>query len=131
MALNRSLIMVAVVVTVAVLGVHLGVLVTCNLYEVVPVHDGPNLVLEAVLLLDFLRWCCDDALILNLLTGAFSAVIKQGEARLLCLVLPDLILLDCPLFLLADPAHVQLLCLNLATFLDFLLVGENQEFLRH
>ena len=50
---------------------------------------------------------------------------------MLCLVLSNLVLLDRSLLLLSYPAYVQFLCLNLPTFFDFLLIGEDEEFLWH
>lgn len=122
---DESLVMVAIVVTVAILCVHLCMLVTRDLDQVVPVHDGPHLVLQSVLLLNLLTRGCYHTLVLDFLTSALGAVIKQRETRLLRLVLANLILLDRSLLFLADPAHVQLFRFDLATLFDLLLVGQN------
>jgi len=124
-------VMVAVVVAVAVFGVHLGMLVPGDLDQVVPVHNRANLVLETVLLLDFLVRCRHDALVFHLLAGSLRAVVKEREASLLGLVLADLVLLDSALLLLAYPADIEFLGFDLATLLDFLLVRQHEQLLRH
>ena len=50
---------------------------------------------------------------------------------MLRLILSNLVLLNSSLLLLSYPAYVQFLSLNLSTFLDFLLVGEDEELLWH
>lgn len=118
-------------VAVAELGVDLRVFIASYLDEIVPVHDRPYLVLQPVLLLDLLIWSNHDAFVFDLLTGSLCAVVEQRETGLLCFVLADLVLLDRALFLLADPAHVELLSLDLSTLLDFLLVSQDEQLLWH
>ena len=123
--------MVAVVVAVSVLGIDLGVLISCNFDEIVPVHDWPYLVLQPICFFDLLVGRNYYTLVFHFLARPLRAVVKQGQTYLLCFVLSNLVLLNRPLFLLADPAHIQFLCLNLSALFDFLLVGKNQKFFGH
>ena len=120
--LDFSFVVVAVVVAVAILGVHLGMLISCNLYEVVPVHDRPHFKFKAILLLNLFVGRRDYALVLHLLAGPLCAVVQKAKAGLLGLVLANLVLLNRTLFLFADPAYVELFGFYLPTFLHFLLV---------
>lgn len=129
--LSYSLLVVAVVVAVAILGIDLGVLISCNFDEIVPVHDWPYLVLEPICLFDLLVGCNHHALVFHFLARPLSAVVKQRQTHLLCFVLSYLVLLYRPLFLLADPAHIEFLCFNLSALFDFLLVGEDKELFGH
>ena len=74
--LECSFVVVAVVVAVAILGVHLGMLISCNLYEVVPVHDRPHFEFKAILLLNLFVGRRDNALVLHLLAGSLCAVVQ-------------------------------------------------------
>ena len=116
---------------VSKLGVDLCVFIACDLDQVVPVHDRSYLVLAAVSLLNFFVRCDHDTLVLDFLAGPLGAVVQQRQASLLRLVLSHLVLLDSPLFLLSNPAHVEFFGLDLPAFLNLLLVCENKQLLRH
>lgn len=58
-------------------GVNLGVFISGDLDEIVPVHNRSYLELEPVLLLDFLVWSSHNPLVLHFLAGALSAVVEE------------------------------------------------------
>ena len=74
--LEYSFVVVAVVVAVAIFGIHLGMLISCNLDEVVPVHNRPHFEFKAILLLNLFVGRRDHALVLHLLAGSLCTVVQ-------------------------------------------------------
>jgi len=110
---------------------HISALIAGNLDQIVPVHQRPDFVLQAVCLLNLCVRCHNYSLVLDLLAGLLSAVVEKRHAGLLGFVLANLALLQSLLFLLAKQAHVEPLRFHLTTLLHFLLIRYDQQLLGH
>ena len=69
--------MIEVVADVAKLGIDLCIFIPSYLDQVVPVHNGSYLVLDAISLLYLLVGCDDYAFVFYLLTCSLCAVVQQ------------------------------------------------------